>query len=126
MSAPIASLLAEHDWFTPRGYAWPCCLCGAEFPDGEEAAYAHVAAVLAPLVEEAAQEAVAAALAPVEELAQRWAEEDDGPDGYGYAAGDGPDPEARTAALSDALRAGRHNAAQLTPPEPREERGNGR
>lgn len=43
----VAEVLAEHDWFTPRGYAWPCCQCGAEFPSNDEAeVYAHVAAAV--------------------------------------------------------------------------------
>lgn len=42
----LAEVLAAHDWIAPRGYAWPCCVCGVEFPDGEDAAYAHVAAAV--------------------------------------------------------------------------------
>lgn len=43
----IAGVLTEHDWFTPRGYAWPCCNCGVEFTNGEQDAYAHVADAIA-------------------------------------------------------------------------------
>lgn len=42
-----AEVLAEHDWFTPRGYAWPCCGCGAEFADESEARLHQVAALAA-------------------------------------------------------------------------------
>lgn len=32
----VASVLDEHDWLTPRGYAWPVCTCGEEFPNNDE------------------------------------------------------------------------------------------
>lgn len=47
----LAATLAEHDWSTPRGYAWLCCTCGVEFP-GEDDALAHVADHLAATVRE--------------------------------------------------------------------------
>lgn len=48
VEAEVAAVLAAHDWFTPRGYAWPCCSCGTEFPSNDEAdIFAHVAAALA-------------------------------------------------------------------------------
>lgn len=49
----VEAVLREHEWFTPRGYAWPCCNCGEEFTGGEDAAYAHVAAVLRVEIESA-------------------------------------------------------------------------
>ena len=45
-AAGIAGVLRDHDWIEPRGYAWPCCTCGAEFPGGEMDAYAHVASAV--------------------------------------------------------------------------------
>ena len=45
-AATLEAVLADHDWLTPRGYAWPCCTCGVEFPGGEDDAFAHVAAAV--------------------------------------------------------------------------------
>lgn len=52
----IAEVVTEHDWFTPRGYAWPCCACGVEFTEGEDAAYAHVAAAVVAACQQATVE----------------------------------------------------------------------
>ena len=63
-AATLEEVLADHDWLTPRGYAWPCCTCGVEFPGGEDDAFAHVAAAVRSwladrLADEGLREAVA-------------------------------------------------------------------
>ena len=97
----LEEVLAEHDWLTPRGYAFPCCTCGVEFPDGEDAAYAHVAAAVTAWITERlrgedVREAAWGAVADVRDAAPR---RPDDADTYDVV-------DAALTAVTDALREG--------------------
>jgi hypothetical protein len=68
IEAVAGGVLRSHDWFTPRGYAWPCCTCGEEFQGGEDAAFAHVATVLAEALAPKVAEVRAEALRVVRQV----------------------------------------------------------
>ena len=100
-AATLEAVLADHDWLTPRGYAWPCCTCGVEFPGGEDDAFAHVAAAVRSwladrLADEGLREAVAEAVGDV------WL---DGGHGLGCECRDEPHDITATKATTAALAA---------------------
>lgn len=101
-AAGIEAVLREHDWFTPRGYAFPCCLCGVEFQGGEDEAYAHVAAALR---EHLMSAAVVEAAEVLRVEAERRVVEGDSTSGYVHSRVSRAALRDRAAALAAALSA---------------------